>query len=461
MKMFSWNCRGLGGVDAPIIPYIRWSVPYYDISIVFLQETKCSLADSVSRTSSLNLPNFCGIDSIGLSGGLILLWDDRSDVLPIVVDHHFILCKITNHSLKYVWFALFVYGQSCNEFKASFWQEMNQLCSVYSPFCMVGDFNQLEFHSDKIGGSSNITGWKAFYDWRINASLCELPYFGPQFTWTNKRDTSDLIFERLDRGYASQDWLITFPEAQIQNLNVFLSDHAPIVLDLTAQIKKPKRPYRVDNWCLDHSKIQALVLSIWHTFSSSSVMSSVFKKLAQIRNGILNWVLQNRHHYMMDWSSFLQDLSISASHLHDCSSGSDYLRTLSDTEHNVHLQHSFRNQRAKSDFHFNWFFFGRAKSKQKRLRIISLKDDTGSWISSEPNLSHLILAHFKTLFTLSHQSASFSELDDLSFPQLDVVQRSYLSQPFTSNDVKKAFLDMKPKKSPGPDGFPPRFYQLF
>ncbi|XP_074300693.1 uncharacterized protein LOC141631995 [Silene latifolia] len=416
MKIFSWNCRGLGGADAPIVPYIKWSVRYYDISLVFLQETKCSLANSVCKTSSLNLPNSCGTNSAGLSGGLILLWDDRSDVVPLVVDHHFILCKIVDHNLSYVWYALFMYGESCSELKASFWKEMKQLCSAYSPLCMIGDFNQIEQYSDKIGGSSSITGWNAFVDWRINSPLCELPFSGPRFTWANKRESSSLILERLDRGYATQDWLLKYPEAHIQNLFIFLSDHAPFILDFSARLMKPKRPYRVDIWCLNHSDIQKLVLSIWRSFSPDPVTSSVTYKLTQIRT--------------------------------------------------VHVQHSFWQQRAKSDFHLNdglptSFFFSRVKARQKKLRIISLKHNDGSWTSSESDLSDLIMNHFQNLFTSSLPSTSFSELEDLSFPQLDVLQQDYLSQPFTASDVKKAFFDMKPNKSPGPDGFPPRFYQLF
>ncbi|XP_074300419.1 uncharacterized protein LOC141631680 [Silene latifolia] len=466
MKIFSWNCRGLGGADAPIVPYKKWSVRYYDISLVFLQETKCSLADSVCKTSSLNLPNSCGTNSAGLSGGLLLLWDDRSDVVPLVVDQHFILCKTVDHNLSFVRFALFMYGESCSELKASFWKEMKQLCSAYSPLCMIGDFNQIEQYSDKIGGSSSITGWNDFVDWRINSPLCELPFSGPRFTWANKRESSSLILERLDRGYATQDWLLKYPEAHIQNLFIFLSDHAPIILDFSARLTKPKRPYRVDIWCLNHSDIQNLVLSIWQSFSSDPVTSSVTYKLSQIRTGILNWVIQNRHQFMLDWSSFSQDLYASASHIHDSNSASQYLQNLRISEHEVHAQHSFWQQRAKSDFHLNdglptSFFFSRAKARQKNLRIISLKHNDGSWTSSESALSDLIMNHFQNLFTSSLPSTSFSELEDLSFPQLDVLQQDYLSQPFTASDVKKAFFDMKPNKSPGPDGFPPRFYQLF
>ncbi|XP_074301693.1 uncharacterized protein LOC141633111 [Silene latifolia] len=466
MKIFSWNCRGLGAADAPIIPYIKWSVSYYDISLVFLQETKCSLADSVCKSSSLNLPNFCGTNSAGFSGGLLLLWDDRSDVLPLLVDQNFILCKIVDHNLSYVWFALFMYGESCTQHKASFWNDMKKLCSVYSPLCMIGDFNQLEHFSDKLGGSSTISGWNAFFDWRINSQLCELPFSGPQFTWANKRDSKNLILERLDRGYASQNWLLSYPEAHIENLNIFLSDHAPILLDLSARSTKPKRPYRVDIWCLQNAEIQYLVSSIWQRFSSTPVASSVTMKLSLIRSGILKWVLLNRHLFMLDWSAISNTLSASSSCIHESTSASVYFRNLSLAEQDVQAQHSYWKQRAKSDFKFNdglptAYFFSRAKARQKRLRIISLKDNTGSWTASESDLSLLIMDHFQRLFTSSTPACSFSELQDLAIPKLDSLQQDFLSQPFTANDVEKAFFDMQPNKSPGPDGFPPKFYQLF
>ncbi|XP_074283775.1 uncharacterized protein LOC141608312 [Silene latifolia] len=404
VKMFSWNCRGLRSTDAPKIPYLCWSVRYYDICIVFLQETKCSVADAVCKTSPLNLPRFCGTDSVGTSGGLLLLWDARSDIFPLVTDPHFILCKVVNHGSNSVWYALFLYGESCSASRASFWHEMKALCSSYSPLCMIGDFNQVEHHYDKLGGSSNITGWKSFLDWRIHIPLSELPYSGPNFTWANKRNSSSLILERLDRCYASQDWNLLFPDAYLKNLNLFLSDHAPIVLSTSAKVKKPKRPYRVDNWCLELPAIQALISVIWNSSSICNAATSVSLKLAKIRSAILQWVLENRHHFMLDWSLISKDFSVSAAYIQDSSSAFNHITNIRSIEHDVYIQHSFWKQRAKSDFRFNdglptSYFFSRSKAREKRLRIFALKNDMGNWISSDMDLSNLIVSHFTCLFT--------------------------------------------------------------
>ncbi|XP_074271708.1 uncharacterized protein LOC141595645 [Silene latifolia] len=322
---------------------------------------------------------------------------------------------------------------------------MKALCSSYSPLCMIGDFNQVEHHYDKLGGSSNITGWKSFLDWRINIPLSELPYSGPNFTWANKRNSSSLILERLDRCYASQDWNLLFPDAYLKNLNLFLFDHAPIVLSTSAKVKKPKRPYRVDNWCLELPAIQALISSIWNSSSLCNAATSVSLKLAKIRSAILKWVLENRHHFMLDWSLISKDLSVSAALAQDSSSAFDHITNIRSIEHDVYIQHSFWKQRAKSEFRFNdglptSYFFSRSKAREKRLRIFALKDDMGNWISSDMDLSNLIVSHFTCLFTSSTQSTGSLTLQDLSIPRLDGFQQDYLSRPFSASDVEYAFF---------------------
>ncbi|XP_057249947.1 uncharacterized protein LOC130591063 [Beta vulgaris subsp. vulgaris] len=67
---------------------------------------------------------------------------------------------------------------------------------------------------------------------------------GSRFTWTNNRESEDFIMERLDRGYASSDWMIGFPETHIRDMPIIHSDHGPILLQLTIPTRKPRRPYQ-------------------------------------------------------------------------------------------------------------------------------------------------------------------------------------------------------------------------
>lgn len=54
-------------------------------------------------------------------------------------------------------------------------------------FPMCGDFNQLEWFEDKLGGAPIIRGWEVFMDWRLDTNLLDVPFYGPRFTWSNKK----------------------------------------------------------------------------------------------------------------------------------------------------------------------------------------------------------------------------------------------------------------------------------
>lgn len=57
-------------------------------------------------------------------------------------------------------------------------------------------------------------------------------FVGPNFTWSNLRNFSDLIQERLDRGFCNVGWRLLYLEATIEHLTRVNSDHSPILLNL-------------------------------------------------------------------------------------------------------------------------------------------------------------------------------------------------------------------------------------
>lgn len=56
--------------------------------------------------------------------------------------------------------------------------------------------------------------------------------------------------ERLDRGYASQDWMVDFPQTHITNLAILQTDHAPIILNFSSEDYKTRHPYQIETWTL-------------------------------------------------------------------------------------------------------------------------------------------------------------------------------------------------------------------
>lgn len=125
------------------------------------------------------------------------------------------------------------------------------------------------------GGSPFIKGWEDFVDWRLSLSLQDLPFSGPHFTWSNGRDGDALILERLDRGYATPPALTLFPNAQLKNIPLSVSDHSAVFLDLKPKELGTKRPYQIDNWCLSIPEVVHIIRSDCKLFFSMPWFSNV------------------------------------------------------------------------------------------------------------------------------------------------------------------------------------------
>ena len=65
----------------------------------------------------------------------------------------------------------------------------------------MGDFNDMASQDEKFGGNPICRR-------HIQAYTECMDYFGPKYTWTNVRGVTNLIQERLDRGWANSNWKI-------------------------------------------------------------------------------------------------------------------------------------------------------------------------------------------------------------------------------------------------------------
>ena len=45
-------------------------------------------------------------------------------------------------------------------------------------------------------------------------NMVDLGFNGPRFTWTNRKNISDLVQERIDRCFANPSWSANFPNAK-------------------------------------------------------------------------------------------------------------------------------------------------------------------------------------------------------------------------------------------------------
>lgn len=75
MSMLSWNLRGLGNHRS--VQVLKDLLHFKRPKIVFVMETKINGARLNYICDVLGFNNFFAVDSIGLSGGLGLFWNDN------------------------------------------------------------------------------------------------------------------------------------------------------------------------------------------------------------------------------------------------------------------------------------------------------------------------------------------------------------------------------------------------
>lgn len=164
MTTISWNCHILA--RGPAVRALRALIRKVNPVIVFVMETKLSDSAFANTSMRLRFQNFLSVPSLGLRGGLVLLWRPNVDFDVIHSSTH--LISIMGGLMED--FAIyFVYGPTRWQDKILFWHQLSQLVSQgpSSGICL-GNFNDLLFAHDKRGGkpfrSSSSRGLRSFME---------------------------------------------------------------------------------------------------------------------------------------------------------------------------------------------------------------------------------------------------------------------------------------------------------
>ncbi|KAL0443866.1 UNVERIFIED_CONTAM: hypothetical protein Slati_2109300 [Sesamum latifolium] len=108
------------------------------------------------------------------------------------------------------------------------------------------------------------------------------------------------------------------------------------------------------------------------------------------------------------------------------------------------------------------FFHARASKRKLINEILRIKDGHGQWREKEEDMQEVLLNYFSKLFESSKSNTQHIDkiLECVGRRVNDEMNES-LNQPYTAEEIKTALNQMRPDKSPGPDGMPALFYQNF
>ncbi|KAK4272541.1 hypothetical protein QN277_021082 [Acacia crassicarpa] len=163
-KKFYWNCRG--ACDGRLIRNLRLAWRNSCPDFLILAETKSENASLVRRLESLGFDGSAFIPSVGRSGGLCAVW--RSEKVNVAVlklnrQYFHFKCSFVGQP---VFLLTAIYAVPVPHLKQELWADLRSLAAlIFSPWVVVGDFNDIASMDERIGGSSpNESRMKTFQD---------------------------------------------------------------------------------------------------------------------------------------------------------------------------------------------------------------------------------------------------------------------------------------------------------
>lgn len=208
---------------------------------------------------------------------------------------------------------------------------------------------------------------------------------------------------------------------------------------------------------------------MWSNNAAGSFAFNLATKLKNVQTELRNWNKTSFGHIGFSIKKQLDELQHIQKQIHT--------PTVIEQEHNMrielqrllHCEELFWAQLARQ----LWLVHGDRNTKYfhavvKRRRInnciTKIQDLNGNWITNYNDLETIAVDYFKEVYT-PNDSASSSEIKDtlagIQLPCLSSAQINLLSAPFKEDEIEKPVFQMRPDKSPGPDGLPAIFYQQF
>ncbi|KAK3211112.1 hypothetical protein Dsin_015818 [Dipteronia sinensis] len=299
----------------------------------------------------------------------------------------------------------------------------------------MGDFNEVCYDSEKSWGLRK--RWSAMSDFREaleDSKLEDMGFQGPKYTWSNKREGTGLIMERLDRGMCNEEWRTLFPFFSVRHLDFWGSDHRPILLEFSDS-------WDPGNGCgFRKARRCGVLLNNWNTKKRESHRKEIAHRRKELG-------LANRADIPKSWR---------------------VIRSLEEKlDQALEVEERYWCQRDKVEWmksgdRNSGYFHAHASTRKGCNRLSGLFDDNGQWTESKKGLEEIICRYFSNLYESSSPNLERinAVLEGVHAKLSDQMAR-FLGMKFSEADVQKAVFDMSPIKAPGKDGLPAIFYQKY
>ena len=152
MNLLIWKCKGT--LNPAFCNNVIELVRMYSPTILILTETKVSGRRAKRIADRLPFDGAIFANTIGLSGGLWLLWDSsRVDIVELSSTEQEIHAMITPNYSSSPWLLSTIYANPRFVERLLLWENLMAVSMLHSlPWVIAGDFNEVLMGEDKYGG---------------------------------------------------------------------------------------------------------------------------------------------------------------------------------------------------------------------------------------------------------------------------------------------------------------------
>ena len=437
-------------------------------SIMFIMNTRVGGDGAEKIIDGLPFDGFITTDTIGYAGGLWILWNkEDAEISLLALTEQEIHAIVKVRALNLSWLFSTIYASPCLAKRRILWSNIEEVGRLHTfPWLMIGDFNEVLCGEDKFRGNQVNINWaiefKACLD---SCSFVNLGFTGPKYTWTNKRQLTDLILERIDQCFANLLWRVLYPEAAVTHLPRTYLDYHPVLIELRKpDSDRANRPFRFQSIWLLHPDFPRVVKE------ACSEGSSLHLATVDFTRKVKKWNFEVFGNLFARKRRVLARLSRTQRALANNPSESliRLEKYLFNEYSSIILQEeeyrAFKSRinavafgdRNTSNFHVSSIV------RRQRNKIRCLRNSVGEWIDNEEAVKKHILMGFEKLYSIETSMSSWqSPISEFSCCFLIEEESTWIGIEVVEEDVKNGLWSLKPFKAPRPDGLHTGFYQQF
>jgi hypothetical protein len=243
-----------------------------------------------------------------------------------------------------------------------------------------------------------------FTDFMDGYGMIDLGLCGNPYTWSNHRQGSSLIKERLDRGIANSNWISFFPSYSVIHLPTHNSDHSHLLLNYNLPVQSLPWPFRFEAFWTRDPTCGVVIDEAWSALIAGSPSFCLTQKLKITKDAIKYW---NKHYFGNIKSKLENTLSLLdkvqqaspsnpnlAMELHLQDLLDEYLKQ----EESIWKTKSRELWLTASDLNTR-FFHTSTLIRRRRNSISLLQTPNGGWLSDRSDIGNCFVNNFKQMFT--------------------------------------------------------------